>query len=452
MGSASRWGTLRDGFGRRELLALLDTIVSAADPFALVSNALRATHGVLRLGQPPDLVLRADRVLGVAIGKASCAMAQAADAALGDMLDSGVVVVPKGYAGDVGPRWRRFQGGHPLPDAGSMAAAEAILGLAERAVENDVVLCLLSGGGSALAAAPQEGLTLEDLRAVTQLLLASSVPIEEMNQVRRHLTTLGGGGLARRVAKAQVVTLALSDVVGSRPESIASGPTAPDPSTFDDARQVLARHHLWDKAPKAIRNRIERGARGEIVETPKPGDTVFARSRFRLLADGPACLRSAESEAVRRGWSVVQHSEPIIGEAREVGVELGQRLRVWAGSVDGPAVWLGAGETTVTVRGAGRGGRNQELALALASELVGVPNLCVGCLATDGVDGPTDAAGALVDGETILRARDKGFDWLAALAENDTYPVLASSGDLLTPGPTGTNVADVVVAFSGFGR
>ncbi|MEN6369062.1 MAG: DUF4147 domain-containing protein [Thermotogota bacterium] len=430
---------LRDGFGRDEVLDLLAVGLEAIEPGSLVRRALTDNACALRAGR--------ERVMMVSIGKAAVAMARGAIEALGGSPRRGIVVAPTDV---VLPREAAgldlHVGGHPLPDSGSVEAAAAVERLAAESTEDDLVLCLLSGGGSSLVGAPIEGLSLVDLRETIGRLLSGGVPIDETNVVRRHLTRLSGGRLARLV-RGRLKTLALSDVPGNRPEVIASGPTVPDPTTFRDARGVLVRRGLWLRVPPPARWMIERGCRGELEETPKPGDPVFARTRFCVLGSGDTFLDAVALRAARRGWSVVRREGPLAGEAREVGAEIGRELRRLAKEAEAPTIWLAAGETTVVVRGRGTGGRNQEAGLSAALELSDVMGASVAFLATDGVDGPTDVAGALVDGGTVRRIRAAGLNERAALDENDSHLALRASGDLLMTGPTGTNVADVVVGF-----
>jgi len=432
---------LRGGFGREEILDLLAAGMAAVDPGRLVGLALEGDVGAACGAQ--------GRLVVLSIGKASIRMADAAVESLGEAVVGGVVVAPVG-AGPLQQRSaRRLElhlGGHPVPDEGSVGAAKAIERLVGGLAPVDVVLCLLSGGGSALAAAPIDGLALADLQRAFELLLASGVPIGEANTVRRHLARLSGGRLARLIP-GRVETLALSDVPGHRPEAIASGPTVPDPTTFGDAREALRRFDLWAKVPRAVRREIERGSRGEIEETVKPGDPALARARFAVIGCGGTFVDAAASRAAGKRWRVVRAREPLEGEARCVGERIGRELRSLAETAAAPTAWLAAGETTVVVRGSGLGGRNQEAALAAALELEGEQGAAVAFLATDGVDGPTDAAGAVVDGDTARRIREAGLDGRAALAANDSHSALRASGDLLISGPTGTNVADVVVGF-----
>ncbi|MDD5264295.1 MAG: DUF4147 domain-containing protein [Candidatus Bipolaricaulis sp.] len=440
---------LRDGFGRDEILDLLEVGLAAVEPAELVRRALERDAVALRVAR--------ERVVMVSIGKAAVAMARGAIEALGGSPRRGVVVAPGGdapkssaAADAVSMRevagLEFYVGGHPLPDSGSVGAAAAVERLAAESTEDDLVLCLLSGGGSSLVGAPVEGLSLADLRTTMGLLLSGGVPIDEANIVRRHLTRLSGGRLARLV-RGRLETYALSDVPGSRPEAIASGPTVPDPATFADARNVLERRGLRPNVPAAVWRAVERGCEGEVGETLKPGDAAFAGARFRVIGCGETFLDAAALRAAERGWTVVCRQEPLEGEAREVGASVGRTLRRLGEECRAPTIWLAAGETTVTVRGRGMGGRNQEAGLSAAIELSGVAGASVAFLATDGVDGPTNAAGAFVDGDTARRIRAAGLDERAALQENDSHRALRASRDLLVTGPTGTNVADVVVGF-----
>ncbi len=433
---------LRDGFGRDEILDLLAAGLEAVEPGSLVRRVLERDADAVRAAGGGVVVL--------SIGKAAASMARGAIEVLDGLPCHGIVVAPGSAAPAGVASTREVQGlefhvgGHPLPDSGSLEAAGAVERLAAALAADDLVLCLLSGGGSSLVAAPIEGVSLDDLRETVGLLLSGGVSIGEMNVVRRHLTRLSGGRLARLV-RGRLEALALSDVPGSRPEAIASGPTVPDPTTFADAQNVLSRRDLRPTVPVAVWQAIERGCRGELEETLKPGDPAFARTRFRVIGSGDTFLDAAALRAAQRGWSVVRRKEPLTGEARKAGAEIGRELRRLAEVVEAPTIWLAAGETTVTVRGRGTGGRNQEAALSAALELSGVAGASVAFLATDGVDGPTDAAGALVDGDTVRRIAAAGLDGRAALEENDSHPALQASQDLLVTGPTGTNVADVVV-------
>ncbi len=432
---------LRAGFGRELVLDLYERASVAIDPGRCVASVLscdgdRVQVGALRYGVPKAGVRL------IAVGKAAVAMAASAAGRLGPALAGGVVVTRRGYGGTA-DRLPVFEAGHPIPDENGVRAAEAIGELADAAGAEDLVVCLLSGGGSALLPAPPRNVGLTDLAETTRLLLASGAPIEAINAVRRHLSTLHGGRLARRLRPATVITLALSDVVGDRPEAIASGPTVPDPTTVVDAVEVLRRYGLWWRVSPSVRKYL---VGGDDRETLKLGDPAFDRTAFRILASNATFLDALEGAANAEGDRVFRRTEPIVGEARGAGRAVGRRAVAVAREGAERAVLLAGGETTVTVRGTGRGGRNQEVALAAALEIDGVDGVVVAALATDGTDGTTEAAGAIVDGETVGRVRRAGVDPVAALADNDSYAALAASGDLLRTGPTGTNVADACVA------
>jgi hydroxypyruvate reductase len=438
---------------RADALAVFRAGVAAADPTALVAAALRISPA----GRPivAGDELRAGAALRVvAIGKAAPAMAAAAAAKLpGNIFPGpGVAVVNRENERPV-ERFRILAAGHPIPDEAGAEAAREVERHAGGARAGDGLIVLLSGGASALLPAPAAGLGLADKVAVTDLLLRSGAGIGELNTVRKHLSRLKGGGLARLARPAAVETLILSDVIGDDPSTIASGPTAPDPTTFEQALAILERRGLLERVPRAVRERLERGARGEEEETPKPGDVLFARVRNRILGSNSLSLDAARKEAEARGYAARLASRALTGEAREAALLLARPARGAAGAPSGAAgrdAILSGGETTVTVRGGGRGGRNQELALAFALEaerapLTGAAPWVFLSAGTDGIDGPTDAAGAVVDEGTLERGRRAGLDPRHALEENDSYAFLERAGDLIRTGATGTNVADLQV-------
>jgi hydroxypyruvate reductase len=326
-----------------------------------------------------------------------------------------------------------------------------ILAIVDGAADGDLVLCLISGGGSALLTAPADGLSLEDVQAVTGLLLRAGATINELNAVRKHLSQVSGGQLARRAAPAHVVSLILSDVAGSPLDVIASGPTAPDPTTFEDAWSVIERYGLADLLPEGVTMRLVRGIRGEILETPKPGDPVFDRVENRSVASNVLAVEAAAARARELGLEAIIGSTHLEGEAREVGVVLAgvaKEIATHGRPVRRPGCVLFGGETTVTVRGDGVGGRNTELALGAALALEGWgPDLVVASLATDGGDGLSPSAGAIADGTAIERGRSLGLDAHDSLARNDSYTYWAALGDAIMTGPTGTNVNDVMGVF-----
>jgi hydroxypyruvate reductase len=371
-------------------------------------------------------------------------MAAALEDALGERVVDGLVVVKDGYA--VPTRTIRIvEAGHPVPDSRGEAAARAILERARGAGPDAVVVVLISGGGSALMPAPAPPVTLDDKRTVTRLLLAAGATINELNAVRKHLSLVKGGQLARAAAPARVVTLVLSDVIGDPLDVIASGPTAPDSSTFADAVAVLRRRAVWDAVPAAVRARLEAGVRGDVEETPKPGDPIFARVRHHVIGNNALVTDAAVARAAALGYRPTLLTRALEGEAREVARDLVARARV----LPPPACLVAGGETTVTVRGTGRGGRCQELALAAAFDIDGDDDVAVLAGGTDGTDGPTDAAGGVVDGASLARLRAAGIDARAMLDANDAYSALAAAGDLLVSGPTDTNLLDLYIVVQG---
>lgn len=386
------------------------------------------------------------RVVVLGAGKASMAMAGAVEAS-GVPVDAGLVVVPHGYAETLPSSQARpevigvAEGGHPVPDAAGVAAAERVLTLAGDVTADDLVLVLLSGGGSALWPAFAEGITLDDAQATFRLLLRSGADIHAVNTVRKHLSRIGGGRLAIAAHPATVLALVVSDVVGDDLDVIASGPTVPDPTTFAEARDVLVRFDLWGEVPASVRERLS----GDDGETPKPGNPHFERVTTRLLGTNRTALKAARAAAEDRGYAARIVRDAMTGEAREVARALvEQALAVEAAR---PTCLLWGGEATVTVTGEGTGGRNQELALAAALALDGVDrDVVLLSGGTDGIDGPTDAAGAWATPQTAPRARQQGLDPQALLADNDAYTFFDCLGMLLRPGPTHTNVIDVQVA------
>jgi hydroxypyruvate reductase len=331
-------------------------------------------------------------------------------------------------------------GGHPVPDEHSIRAGEKAMQLTQGLTEHDLLICLISGGGSALMSVPHAGITLSDLQELTSSLLACGARIDEINTLRRHLDQLKGGGLAKLASPAQVVSLILSDVVDSPLEAIASGPTAPDPSTRADALAVLEKYRLQEKIPAAILKALE-----TVPETPKPGDGLFDRIQNVIVGSNLLAAQSALEQAKAEGFHPHLLGNDWQGEAREVGQNLCNILK--STTTPRPFCLVAGGETTVTLHGRGRGGRNQELALAAVHEMAGVENVLLITLATDGEDGTTNAAGAVVNGRTLQRGLDIGLSPETFLDDNDSYSYFSALNDLLSPGTTGTNVNDLMFCF-----
>ena len=428
------------GARRAHLEALFREALVAVDASAAVQRAVVRHGDELSIAGVP-LDPRAHLVV-FAVGKAAAGMAAALERLAGERIDAGLAVTKDGHGAPL-ERIALREAAHPVPDARSQCAAREAIHLVQTAQREDVLVVLLSGGASSLLSDPAPGLTLADVAGTTTALLAAGVDIEGLNAVRKHLSAVAGGRLARRAACGRIEVLAISDVPGDRLDVIGSGPLAPDPSTYADALDVLDEAGLRDRVPAAVRAHLEAGARGEVEETPKPGDPDLARVRTTVLASNRSALEAVRAAVEREGRRAVVLEGGLRGEAREAG----RRLAALAGSLAGSrsVCLVAGGETTVHVRGGGRGGRSQELALAAALELEGRAGAAILAAGTDGTDGPTDAAGAYADGETVARGRARGVDAQAALADNDAYTFFAAEGGLFRTGPTGTNVMDLAL-------
>ncbi len=406
----------------------------------LFGCAIDAVHGARAV----ETALRADDPGGdrwqlLAAGKAACAMAEGARSVLGERLAGGVVVTKPGHARAI-PGLEVHEAAHPVPDARGVAAAERALARATALAAADRLLVLLSGGASALWSAPVAGVPLDDLRRLTELLLRSGVEIDGINAVRKHLSRVKGGWLARAAAPARLQTLAISDVAGDAPETIGSGPTAPDPTRFADALAVVAG---LAGVPESVRAHLEAGARGDRPETPKPGDPCFAHSGYRIVARLEDALVAAERAARERGLRVCSLGRALSGEARDCARQLAERADT--ARSEGADLLVAGGEPTVTVRGDGLGGRAQELALAYALARRGRAPTCALFAGSDGSDGPTDAAGGFADAALLEAARSAGLDPEANLARNDSHRLLHGAGACFVTGPTDTNVTDLAL-------
>lgn len=442
-----------DASPKARLSKIFRAAVEAADPKGLVAAGLRVEGDSIVLdatGARAHVSLSSLWKIHIAgAGKAGRAMGEAALASLGKRVTEGVISVPHGEEGRSGTV-RFVPAGHPVPDIWSLAAAREIQSILERSGKGDLVVALLSGGGSAMLSAPADGIRAEEKAETIRLLLRSGAGIAEFNTVRKHLSGIKGGWLARAAFPATVWALLLSDVPGDDPSVIASGPFSPDPTTFADAIGVLERYGIYYAVPPAVRRRLADGADGALPETPKPGDPAFHGVTTALLGSNRTVIDAAARVAENEGAEVFLLPGFLRGEARECARSFCARLRTAAEDLPpGHAVALIAGgETTVNVRGGGKGGRNQEFALAAALELAGWEATAVLAAGTDGIDGPTDAAGAYADGTTIARAAALGIDPGAHLEKNDAHPFFRALGDLVVTGPTGTNVADLAIGWA----
>jgi hydroxypyruvate reductase len=447
---------------------ILAAALAAVDPAAAVGRFLRREGDQLYVGERVYDLADYQRVFIVGAGKAGTPMARAAALTLGDRLAEGVVVV-KGYTEtqrhedreiedtlaplfiSLSPGLLVCEAGHPIPDERGVAGARRMAELLAQATEHDLVIALISGGGSALLTLPAPGISLADMQSLTAALLACGAGINEINTLRKHLDQVKGGGLALLAHPATLVTLILSDVVGNPLDVIGSGPTVPDPTTFDDAYAVLERYDIVGKTPAPILGYLGRGRAGEIEETLKPDDARFERVQNLIVASNAQAADAALEAARAEGFNTLLLTTYLQGEAREVGRALAAVARELAASgrpLPRPACVVAGGETTVTLRGSGRGGLNQARARAAAADLAGLHDVALVALATDGGDGPTDAAGAIATGATIARARELALDPAAHLARNDAYPFFMALDDLLRPGPTQTNVNDLAFVFT----
>jgi glycerate 2-kinase len=446
--------SLRQLPASKQITSILQAAMQAVDPIQAVYQSMSVAGNRLRVaGRTYDL-RKYKNLIVVGFGKASAAMAEGVGTLLGERVSRGALILKHSepeQATRIPAQIEILQGNHPIPGENSLTASNKLLETVQGAGEDDLILCLISGGGSALFTQPQDGITLEELQQLTRLLLASGAEIGEINTLRKHLDRVKGGGLARLAAPAEVVTLIVSDVIGSPLDVIASGPTVPDSSTYADALHILEKYHLVEQTPVSILNVLSEGVSGLLPETLKAGDPLVEHVHNTIIADNFLAAQAAVERAQALGWNTLLLTTYLHGEAQQVGMMLGGVLRQVASSGDPlarPACIVAGGETTVTLRGDGLGGRNQELALGAVAELAGLEGVVLVALATDGDDGPTNAAGAVVTGETLSRGQTLGLHPSTFLARNDSYPYFQTLGDLLLTGPSGTNVNDLTFLFA----
>jgi hydroxypyruvate reductase len=442
-----------DSFGtlRKDAAAIFRAGLSAVQAETAVKEACRLSGNRLDVqAHSFDLALF-EHIYVIGAGKASADMAAGLESVLGHRITEGAVTVKYGHIRELG-RVRLTEAGHPLPDENGVKGATRIMGIAEKAGESDLVICLLSGGGSALLPLPAEPLSLSDKQQTVQALLDCGARINEINAIRKHLSAIKGGRLSGKAAPAVIITLIVSDVVGDPPDVIASGPTVGDTSTFSQCLEVIASYGIRERLPKKVVDFLERGASGRIPETPKAEDPVFGKVHNYIIADGRTALFRAREAASALGYNTLLLSSTIEGDTREAArfhTALAKEIRRSGNPVEAPACLLSGGETTMVVAGPGKGGRNQEFALVSAFEISGEEETVVLSGGTDGTDGPTDAAGAVVDGSTMESARLAGLAPRDYLDSNDSYNFFKQTGDLLITGPTGTNVMDLRVILVG---
>ncbi len=434
------------------LMDIFRAALAAVEPSHAVQRALRVEKNRLHAGGGEYSLDGFSRVLVVGAGKAAAGMAMAVEEILGDRISGGVIVVKDGHSGPL-RAISQVEASHPVPDERGVEGTRKVLQFVRSAGGDTLVLCLLSGGGSALLVAPERGITLADKRETTDLLLRAGASINELNAVRKHLSSVKGGRLAETAAPATVLTLILSDVIGDRLDVIASGPTAPDSTTFGNALAVIERYGLEHKIPKQVREHLEQGVQGAIPETVKAGDPCLSKTRNVVIGGNGQALAAAREKAKKLGLEAEIITAALQGEARDAAVRLARTARETKARLKPGErrCLLAGGETTVTVRGTGKGGRNQELALAFALEIAGTEGITLLSAGTDGTDGPTDAAGALVDGMTVPKARERGLEPSGFLENNDSYAFFHAFDERrgetihVKTGPTGTNVMDLQI-------
>jgi glycerate 2-kinase len=436
---------------------ILETALRAASPAEAVRKALHREGNQLEIAMTTYDLSHYRQFYVTGCGKAGAPMAQAVVQILGSDFSDGIVIVKEGHIGSspdvdtVPARMEVIEAGHPVPDQRGMLATQKVIQFVKNASEDDLIFCVISGGGSALLTAPAPGIPLKDLQKLTTLLLGCGANIQEINCLRKHLDEVKGGGLARMASPATMIGLILSDVIGSPLDVIASGPTVPDSTTYEQALSILGQYHIIDRAPKTILERLRKGERGEFDETPKPGDPLFENVQNVIVGSNVQSAEAAINQARLEGFNAMLLTTYLQGEARQAGMtmaSIARQINANLQPLDRPACIITGGETTVTMTKSGKGGRNQEMALGAVEDMAGLKDVALVTLATDGGDGPTDAAGAVVTGDTYQAARLIGMEPRDFLDRHDAYPFFEALGDLIKTGPTLTNVNDLAFLFA----
>jgi hydroxypyruvate reductase len=425
---------------------ILVKAIEAVDPEKAVAQYLHREESNLYIGKKLYDLNHIDRIFLIGFGKASVPMGLSAISILGEYLTSGILVT-KRFNGKAIPNISVIEGGHPVPDQRSKDAAKRIVQLLSKTKGDDLVICLISGGGSSLLTLPVEEISLDHIQILTKILLESGATINEINCLRKHISQVKGGQLARFAAPARIASLILSDVVGDPIDVIGSGPTTPDPTTYLDAIRILEKYGIVNEVPTQIEQHLKLGLRGQIPETPKPDDPIFTKTENKIIGNNFLAAKAAVSQAKQSGFNTMLLTTSLQGEANIAGkmiAAVAKQIATTGDPIPRPACIIIGGETTVTIRGNGKGGRNQELALGAVKDIAGLQNTLLITLATDGDDGPTDAAGAVVTGETLDRVISIGQNPTDYLQRNDSYEFFNSLNDLLKPGLTGTNVNDLI--------
>jgi glycerate 2-kinase len=435
---------------REDLRAIYTAAITAVNPEMAVENHVKLNRDTLILLSEGSHVRefqleRYKNIYVVGSGKATAPMAGAIEKILADKISRGLITVKYGYLEDLS-KIEIVEASHPIPDMNGVAGARRIMDIIQEAEEDDLVISLISGGGSALLPLPYNTISLEEKGKTTDLLLKSGATIHELNSVRKHLSQVKGGNLARAAYPATVINLMISDVVGDDMDVIASGPFVPDKSTFSGAMEILKRYDLINKIPESVRKHIQDGIDGAIEETPKEGSDIFKKVTNLIIASNIIALKAAQKEAEKRGYNSIILSSLFEGETRDVAyfhAAIAKEVLASSHPVERPACIISGGETTVTVRGEGLGGRNMEFAMHAAVFIDGYDNILMASIGTDGTDGPTDAAGATADGKTVRNADERDLDITEYIRNNDSYHFFQGINDLIITGPTNTNVMDI---------
>jgi hydroxypyruvate reductase/glycerate 2-kinase len=430
------------GYHKKMTSDIFCAAIKEVDPYSLVLLCKDKVRDAYKR-------VHAKKLLIIGFGKAAVAMGHAAEDSLFDIITEGILITKHGHNNKSLPfrKLKVLEAGHPIPDEYGYAGTAEVVSILQKADENTLVLCLVSGGGSALLVSPCSGITLQEKQTVSELLLRAGAEISELNTVRKHISAVKGGRLAELARPARIISLVLSDVIGDRLDVIASGPTAPDKTTFSEAHKVLEKYKLLDRIPVSVRRVIEDGIKGRIPDTPKEGNPLFSAVENIIIGSNRIALNAAKQKAEEFGFGAEIISSELQGESKEVGKWLAEKAVKMRNDdkSNRPFCLISGGETTVTVKGKGLGGRNMELALAFAMEVDGIDGSILLSAGTDGTDGPTDAAGAIVDGRTVETARIAGLDPEVYLNNNDSYNFFKKIDGLFITGPTGTNVMDVQI-------
>ncbi len=434
---------------RKHADEILKHVLSTLDPESLVKKKVSINGSTLSVNQREYNLKDYEHIYVIGGGKACAPMAKTIEEILGDRLEDGIVVVKYGHSLPL-KKIKIIEASHPLPDAKGLEGTSEILRLLSRTGEKDLVICLISGGGSALLVQPHKDVTLQDVQTTSNELLACGAAIDEINAVRKHLSTIKGGRLAHASYPSTLITLILSDVIGDPLDIIASGPTVPDESTFDDACKVIRKYSLEGRIPDNVRKLLKKGQSGETGENPKKGDKIFTNTQNVIVGSNKIALEAAKEKATDLGYNTIILSSMVQGESKEAAIffsAIAKEVYRTGIPVSKPACIIAGGETTVTIKGNGKGGRNQEFALSAAMEIEGCDGIVVLSAGTDGTDGPTDATGAIVDSNTCKEARERfRLKPEESLSRNDSYNFFNKTGEHIITGPTLTNVMDIMIS------